>query len=127
MLRIYNPRLLDFLRYQYTLDDVRRLTSFLREAGTFHFPALASGLHPAAHVSHDDPSGYASIWVRDNAHVAHAHLVDGRPEAAAAVVLGLAKFLATQRKRIQAVLDGENDASDPMHRPAPSPSSMASP
>ena len=45
MLRIYNPRLLDYLRYQYTLDDVRRLTSFLREAGTFHFPALASGLH----------------------------------------------------------------------------------
>lgn len=117
MLRIYNPRLLDYLRYQYTLDDVRRLTTFLREAGTFHFPALASGLHPAAHVSHDDPSGYASIWVRDNAHVAHAHLVDGRPEAAAAVVSGLAKFLSTQRKRIQAVLDGENDASDPMHRP----------
>ncbi|MBA4016643.1 MAG: phosphorylase kinase [Pirellula sp.] len=117
MLRIYNPRLLDYLRYQYTLDDVRRLTAFLREAGTFHFPALASGLHPAAHVSHDDPSGYASIWVRDNAHVAHAHLIDGRPEAAAAVVSGLAKFLATQRKRIQAVLDGENDASDPMHRP----------
>ncbi len=117
MLRIYNPRLLDYLRYQYTLDDVRRLTAFLREAGTFHFPALASGLHPAAHVSHDDPSGYASIWVRDNAHVAHAHMVDSRPEAAAVVVSGLAKFLATQRRRIQAVLDGENDASDPMHRP----------
>ncbi|MGC3971459.1 MAG: glycoside hydrolase family 15 protein [Pirellulales bacterium] len=117
MLRIHNPRLLDYLRHRYSLDDVRRLTTFLREAGTFHFPALASGLHPAAHVSHDDPSGYASVWVRDNAHVAHAHWGDGRPQEAAAVVGGLTKFLATQHARITAVLEGKVDASDPMDRP----------
>jgi len=117
MLRLHNPRLLDFLRFRYSVEDLRRLTAFLREAGTFHFPALDSGLHPAAHVSHDDPSGYASIWIRDNAHVAHAHAVDGRPKEAAAVVGGLTKFLGTQAARITAVLEGASDATDPMNRP----------
>ena len=117
MLRLHNPRLLDYLRYQYTPADVLRLMDFLRGAGTFHFPVLDTGLHPAAHVAHDDTSGYASVWVRDNAHVAHAHWIDGRPDAAARVVEGLAKFFTTQAARIRAVLDGAADATDPMHRP----------
>ncbi len=117
MLRLHNPRLLDYLRFGYSADDVRRLTEFLRAAGTFHFPALATGLHPAAHLPEDDISGYSSVWIRDNAHVAHAQLVDGRPDAAARVVEGLASFLKTQQARIAAVLEDRTDAADPMHRP----------
>jgi hypothetical protein len=117
MLRIHNPRLLDYLRYSYTADDVRRLTQFLREAGTLHFPALPSGLYPAAHVSHDDLSGYASVWVRDNAHVAYALHEDGQQDAAARTVVGLGKFFATQKRRIADVLAGRADHNDVQNRP----------
>ena len=66
MLRLHNPRLLDYLRYKYTSADVVRLMDFLRAAGTFHFPVLDTGLHPAAHVAQDDSSGYASVWVNES-------------------------------------------------------------
>ena len=117
MFTLQNPRLADFVRDSYTLDDLRRLTQFLREAGTFHFPALPSGLYPAAHVSADHSSGYASVWIRDNAHVAQSLFEDGQTEAAARAIVGMARFLATQLPKIAEVLAGRADHDDPMNRP----------
>lgn len=117
MLRVHNPRLLDYLRFRYQPEDVRRLVAFLRGEKTFHFPALSTGLYPAAHLAEGDTTGYSSVWVRDNVHVAHAHLVDGHPEIAAKIVAGLVQFFSTQKKRIADVLAGLTDPSDPMHRP----------
>jgi phosphorylase kinase alpha/beta subunit len=117
MLRVHNLRLLDYLRHSYTADDVRRLGEFLRQQGTFAFPALANGLFPAAHVAADDLSGYAGVWVRDNAHVAYALHLDGQTGAAVKAVTGLARFLATQERRIADVLAGRADPNEPMNRP----------
>lgn len=117
MLRLHNLRLLDYLRFHYTLADVARLDEFLHSAGTFHFPALSNGLYPAAHLSAEHASGYANVWIRDNVYVAHALLVDGQVEAGAAVVSGLAQFLTTQQSRIANILDRSADHSDPMQRP----------
>jgi len=117
MLRIHNPRLLDYLRHRYQSEDVRRLVAFLRGERTFNFPALATGLYPAAHLSEGDTTGYSSVWVRDNVHVAHAHLVDGQTAIAVKITAGLVQFFTTQKKRIADVLAGLSDASDPMHRP----------
>lgn len=117
MLRVHNLRLLDYLRHSYTADDVRRLSDFLRNQGTFAFPALANGLFPAAHVAADDLSGYSSVWLRDNAHVAYALHLDGQSEAAARAVAGLVKFLVTQLPKIDEVLAGRIDPNEPMNRP----------
>lgn len=117
MLRLQNNRLADYVRGSYTAADLKRLHQFLAEAGTFDFPALPSGLFPAAHVAADHVSGYASIWIRDNAHVAHALLVDGQQAKAAAAVAGMAKFLRTQLPKIADVLADRADHGDPMRRP----------
>src|SRR5262245_23930936 len=109
MLRLQNPRLADYVRGSYAAADLTRLHKFLDEAGTFHFPALASGLFPAAHVSADDVSGYASIWIRDNAHVAHALFIDGQAKKAAAAVAGMQKFFRTQLPKIADVLADRAD------------------
>lgn len=118
MLRLQNPRLAEYLRGSYTAADLARLHQFLDEAGTFDFPALPSGLFPAAHVTADHASGYASVWIRDNAHVAHALFIDGQKAKAAATVAGMAKFLRTQLPKVADVLADKADAAaDPMLRP----------
>ena len=117
MLLIHNPRLLDYLRYRYSPGELQRLLTFLREAGTFHFPALPNGLFPAAHVATDDPSGYASVWIRDNVHVAHALWYDGQIDRAVRAVQGMIAFLSTQLDRVARVLAGELDPDEPMNRP----------
>jgi phosphorylase kinase alpha/beta subunit len=109
--------LLDYLRHSYSAADVRRLLDFLRNQGTFNFAALPSGLFPAAHLSADDVSGYANVWVRDNAHVAGALHLDGQSAAAARAAAGLAAFFGTQEPRIAEVLAGRLDPADPMNRP----------
>lgn len=117
MLPLHNLRLLDYLRHRYTADDVRRLREFLRAEGTFRFEPLAEGVYPAAHVGAGDLSGYASIWIRDNVHVAHAHLIDGDVEAARRTAAGLTKFLSTQHPRLRSLFAGMADPGDPMNRP----------
>lgn len=117
MLRVHNLRLLDYLRHSYTAADVRRLRDFLRSQGTFDFPALPSGLFPAAHLPGGEKSVYTSVWLRDTAHVAHALHLDGQTEAAARAVAGLTTFFATQLPRIGEILAGRIDPADPMLRP----------
>ncbi len=117
MLLVHNDRLLDYLRHHYTTADIERLTQFLQSAGTFDFPALDTGLYPAAHLAADDPSGYANVWIRDNVHVAHALVIDGQTTLAVRTVQGLAAFLQTQLPRISRILDGSADHADPMNRP----------
>jgi len=117
MIRYHNQRLQSLVRDAYTPAEVERLVDFLHREGTFHFPALPSGLFPAAHVSPDHASGYASVWIRDNAQVAHALAVDGRPAEAARAAAGMATFLHSQTPRIAEILAGRLDPHDVMNRP----------
>ncbi len=102
-----------------TRTDARRLTQFLSEQGTFDFPTLPNGLFSAAAGRGEDfeQSGYRSVWVRDNVHVAHAHFVIGQRHVAAQTVSTLLEFFAKHRHRFENVLAGQADASDPMQRP----------
>lgn len=99
--------------------DVRRLTRFLDLQGTFHFPTLPSGLFSAATATHGDfaATGYQSVWVRDNIHVAHAHYVLGDHHAAMRTVQALLAFHHTRPSRFGDLIEGRLDVGNPMHRP----------
>jgi len=83
MLLVQNENILDYMRSNYTLEDIVTLKKFLQQRGTFSFPMRANGLFPASNVaSRMRYTGYSNSWVRDNVHVAHAHYVDGMVEVA---------------------------------------------
>lgn len=119
MLVIHNERLLDFLKCRYELAEVHALSRFLDAQGTFRFPALENGLFSAAIA--DDKSyeytGYQNVWVRDNIHIAHAHAIGGKPEAATRTLLALMSYFKKCKNRFDGILSGEVDPSNPMNRP----------
>lgn len=100
-------------------DDAGRVLAFLEQQGTFRFPTLATGLFSAAAGEGGDLelTGYQSVWVRDNIHIAHAHLAWGETDKSRAVLQALAQYFRQYLHRFDNVIDGLSDASDPMHRP----------
>ena len=111
--------ILPYLSDTPTTAEVARLITFLNEQGTFRFPQLANGLFSAAAASGGDfeVSGYRNVWVRDNMHIAHAHLVIGEPETATRTVSAIMQFFIKNRHRFDNVLLGHADPTDPMNRP----------
>jgi phosphorylase kinase alpha/beta subunit len=103
-----------------TPADVRNLTAFLTEQGTFRFPTLPNGLFSAAAGEGGDfeLTGYRNIWVRDNVHIAWAHWSVHRDAGTAGrCVLSLLEFFRRHRHRFEDIIDGRADAADPMNRP----------
>jgi hypothetical protein len=103
-----------------TAEDVRKLTEFLTQQGTFQFPTLPNGLFSAAASEGGDfeLSGYHNVWVRDNIQIAWAHLaVLNDAKIATDCIRSLTAFFAKYRYRFADVIDGKADASDPMLRP----------
>ncbi|WP_373650940.1 glycoside hydrolase family 15 protein [Schlesneria sp. DSM 10557] len=102
-----------------TADEVKRLTQFLEEQGTFRFPTLANGLFSAAAGEGGDfeLTGYRNVWVRDNVHIAHAHWTWGETEKAAAATRSLMTYFEKHRHRFSDIIDGKTDPRDPMARP----------
>jgi hypothetical protein len=102
-----------------TAAEVRALTDFLTDQGTFHFPTLQSGLFSAAAGSGDEfnATGYRSVWVRDNVHVAHALWLTGQPTAGIRAAEALMKYFIRQQRRYADVIEGRADRNDPMQRP----------
>lgn len=100
-------------------DDVRALVRFLDRAGTFHFPTLANGLFCAATATHADfaATGYQSIWVRDNVHIAHAHYVLGDCLTATRAMSAILQFKQGQHGRLVDLIEGRLNLADPMDRP----------
>ena len=107
------------LRETMLSDDAWRVLAFLEQQGTFRFPTLATGLFSAAAGEGGDLelTGYQSVWVRDNIHIAHAHLSWGEPDKSRAVLQALAQYFRQYLHRFDNVIDGLSDAGDPMHRP----------
>ncbi len=115
---------------QQTLAQIRQQ---LQDWGSLEFSTLENGLFPAAAVSGEtEYTGYDSIWVRDNIHVAHAHWVMGEadrgktegtgstagPSAAAVkTVTTLMDYFQRHRDRFDAIIAGQADANEPMNRP----------
>jgi Glycosyl hydrolases family 15 len=100
-------------------QHIAALTAFLTEQGTFDFAALPSGLYPAAAGFGDEfeLTGYRNVWVRDNVHVAYAHLRVGKREVAVRCMLALADYFQKHHHRLHKVIDGSANHQEPMHRP----------
>ena len=107
------------LAERYRVEDVRRITRFLERAGTFAFPALPTGLFPAAVAGSPDLAytGYHNVWIRDNIHVAHHFHALGAHAVAVRTVSAIARFLHTQRPRIDSIVAGRVDPRNAMSRP----------
>lgn len=107
-----------FIRDDYTGNDIASIRQFLNNQGTFHFPALPTGLFPAAHLSaRGEYSGYDKVWVRDNMHIAHGLYITGQPEMAVRAVRGTLDYFNRYRHRFDAIIKGEVDPDVPMNRP----------
>ncbi len=99
--------------------EVRSLVTFLEGKGSFQFPRLPNGLFSAAASTADDfeSTGYQYIWVRDNMHIAHAHLVIGQPEVAVKCIRTLLDYFTKHRHRLTMIEAKDIDYSNPMNRP----------
>src|SRR6266508_2154302 len=88
--------------------EFRRLTAFLTTQGTFQFPTLPTGLFSAAAGSGADfeVSGYRSVWVRDNVHVAHALWLTDQPSAAIRAAIALMTYFIRHQQRFTDIIEG---------------------
>ncbi|MGE5607915.1 MAG: glycoside hydrolase family 15 protein [Bacillota bacterium] len=105
MLVVQNEALLDLLRFHYTSEKVRAIRRELSDKGVFSFPTLNNGLFPAASVTGETAyTGYASVWVRDNVHIAHAHYVLGEADVAARTACALMDHFRKQCSRCRTMI-----------------------
>ncbi|MFO1042513.1 MAG: glycoside hydrolase family 15 protein [Planctomycetaceae bacterium] len=107
------------LRDQSLASDARQILSFLEGQGTFRFPTLGTGLFSAAAGEGGDfeLTGYRSVWVRDNVHIANAHLRSGETARGETAIRSLLTFFARHYHRFADAIEGRSDVSDPMQRP----------
>ncbi len=100
-------------------DSVRALIGMLDQEGTFHFPRLQNGLFCASSATHSDiaETGYQNVWIRDNVHVAHAHLVLGDAFAASRNASAIMRFFTRHQSRLDRLLDGSLDPTPAANRP----------
>jgi len=103
-----------------TSYDVRSLTTFLKDQGTFRFPMLSNGLFSAAAGEGGDfeLTGYRNVWLRDNIQIAWAHLaVQNDTTVPARCMQSLTTFFAKHRHRFVDIIEGRADFHEPMNRP----------
>src|SRR5579862_7799585 len=118
MLIVNNEDLVASIRSRYTVEDVDRLSSLLRHAGTFDFPSFPNGLFPASLVTAATAyTGYHRVWVRDNVHVAHALHATGSDSEAVKNVTTLAAFFRHHGQRFHDMVEGRVAADDTRSRP----------
>lgn len=118
MLIIHNEALLDLLKQHYTPADIQQLYAFLEAHNTLEFPALSTGLWPAAVLSSETRyTGYSNVWVRDNIHIAHAHAVFGKKAEAVKAVQSLMTYFSEHQRRFDDIIQGKADPKKPMNRP----------
>jgi Glycosyl hydrolases family 15 len=104
------------MRAAYTSADLAKLQRYLDEKNCFLFHSLRNGLYPAAASPSAADSGYRYVWVRDNVHIAHAHLVCGDANAAARTASALLEYFQAHQSRFRnAIRHGK--PTDPMMRP----------
>ncbi|HAC64711.1 MAG TPA: phosphorylase kinase [Cyanothece sp. UBA12306] len=118
MLIINNEKLLDFLQFTYTLQEIKIISEFLEDQNTFNFPCLESGLFSAATLTEDaEYTGYTSVWVRDNIHVAHSHYVLGNFAIASRNAQALMNYFHKYKHRFEKIIDAGTVPENVMERP----------
>lgn len=98
-----------------TVEETDQLIAFLESQNTFSFPALDNGLFPAA-IAHES-TGYQSIWVRDNIHVAHALYAAGKTEPACKAMATLTEYFLKHQDRFDNIIAGKTSPAEVMQRP----------
>jgi GH15 family glucan-1,4-alpha-glucosidase len=104
------------LKDRYDIASLDEIQSFLKSKRTLTFTPLSTGLFSAAHTTeYSKGTNYHAAWVRDNVHIAYAHLVTGEPGVAVAIVRALSKFFSrpTQKERFDNIIKDpslKNDA-----------------
>ncbi len=115
---INNTELGPLIKSTYTIADLQAIRAFLDKHRVLEFKTLPNGLFPAADLQSDAQyTGYASVWLRDTIHIAHAHHVVGKSAVAVRAVGALLKFMKTQVPRFEKMIRGESDPSSVMDRP----------
>jgi phosphorylase kinase alpha/beta subunit len=115
---VHNKRLQPLIQTSYSHQDISKLHIFLQQQGTFYFPALETGLFPAAHLSaRGHYTGYNNVWVRDNIHIAHAHYVVGKIDIAVKNAEAFLLYFQKYRQRFEQIIHGKADPTNPMNRP----------
>lgn len=118
MLRINNSELAPLIKSAYSPDDLQALNAFLSAHGVLEFKPLPNGLFPAADLQQDARyTGYASIWLRDNVHIAHAHHEVGKSAVAVKTVRALLEYMKKQAPRFIKIINKESDPHAVMLRP----------
>jgi hypothetical protein len=113
-----NPELAPLLREEYTPADLRAVRDFLDRNETLTIPRLSTGLFSAAlTTAYSKGTNYHAVWIRDNVHVAYAHLAHGLPGVAAATARALCQFLRTQIPRFDRLIAEPALKDDVSHRP----------
>jgi Glycosyl hydrolases family 15 len=118
MLILQNEMLLDLIKFRYVLHDIQKIQNFLEQQQVFHFPRLDNGLFPAALVNENNKyTGYASVWVRDNIQLAHAHYIVHKLDIAVENVNSLMTYFKKYKWRFENIIEGKIDPDNVMERP----------
>ena len=113
-----NPALVPYIKQRYYKSDLNALKALLDENGTLQFARLSNGLFPAAAVQSETAyTGYASIWLRDNIHIANVHDLVGKTEIAVQAVQSLLAYMKKQSFRFERMIRGETNPNSIMDRP----------
>lgn len=119
MLVVHNEELLGILRDRYTSADIAVIRKFLHDHDVLTFPQIGdTGLFPAARRSfYTGYTQYDRIWVRDNIHIANAHLLTGCKDIACASLRSLFAMFKAQKDRFDRYISGETDRKELSGRP----------
>eukprot|EP00931_Biecheleriopsis_adriatica_P048528 TRINITY_DN28036_c0_g1_i1.p1 TRINITY_DN28036_c0_g1~~TRINITY_DN28036_c0_g1_i1.p1 ORF type:complete len:451 (-),score=74.80 TRINITY_DN28036_c0_g1_i1:66-1418(-) len=99
-------------------DEFNQICGLLEKNGALQLEngeIGSSGLYSAAVA--DEYTGYRAVWVRDNMHLANALMICGQAPKAVKTVRAVANFYQTTEHRLDEIISGEADTSNPMHRP----------
>ena len=91
---VHNETLRPLVRDSYSLEQLVEIRHLIEARGTLSFPRLKTGLFSAATVTAASAhTGYRSVWVRDNVHIAYAHYRTGKKDVAIATIDAPLSFL----------------------------------
>lgn len=119
MVVIHNTLISKLVSGGWKVDTVQDLQISLSEHRTFEFPVLETGLFSASALAGEgaEYTGYASAWVRDNIHVAHAHYVVGERHIAVKNIESLIRYFSKHQGRFAAAIRSNQTPASVMERP----------
>lgn len=118
MITIQNEKLLDLIKFSYTLQDIQDISTFLETQQTLRFPSLENGLFPASAVTvKTEYTGYANVWIRDNVYVAYCHYLAGLTTIAIKNLNTLMSYFNKHKFRFEEIIEGKADKNQVMERP----------